>query len=686
MSWFGLTSYGTAGVVYGVISLLLLTSHPGTRRAMWLIAAMAGSAVWGLAIVAVLRTDTALFPPVLALDAIHVFLWTGFICSLLAADPASSRNRWLLGLSALVGAWVVLFALGAVPPTFGVRTVFPALLGQSLLGFLAVEQVFRNAREEQRRSLLFLCLAVGGVFAIDLFVYADATLLGGVMPFTWESRGLLNVLVAPLVLVAIKRHADWERGLFVSRQVTFYTASLMGVGLYLVAMAIVGYGLHQFGGQWGQALQFVFLVAALSVLVIVLLSANIKRRFRVFLVKHFYRNKYDYRHEWLRLTEILATGKDRIAEKALEGMMRVLDAERGALWITRDGQRYEWAASLGESGGPETTYRADHPLVAFLRATRWVVDSEEYAREPDLYASAFGHPDSGVLPRRAIVVPLERQGSVEGFIILGRPSRLGSLNFEDHDVLKTAGRQIAVFLARHLAEEALSATRQFEAMNKLSTFLMHDLKNVIAQQQLVVANAERFRHRPEFIDDAISTMRSGLARLKRVLEQLNADAAMQTRGGRADVSKALMEVRSRCSDRSPVPHVQASPTSIWVAIDREQIISALMHLVRNAQDATPANGRIDIEVVQRDTVVEISVEDTGCGMDEVFLRDRLFRPFDSTKGAQGMGIGAYQVRDIVHAAGGEIEVQSKVGAGTTFKLKLLRAPDPMTVSVGEPAV
>jgi signal transduction histidine kinase len=105
-------------------------------------------------------------------------------------------------------------------------------------------------------------------------------------------------------------------------------------------------------------------------------------------------------------------------------------------------------------------------------------------------------------------------------------------------------------------------------------------------------------------------------------------------------------------------------------MDRDKLASALTHLVRNAQDATPAAGEIKVLLERDRGELVITVSDTGCGMAPDFVRHRLFRPFDSTKGAQGMGIGAYQVRELVRSAGGRLDVVSKVGAGTVFTLRL----------------
>jgi putative PEP-CTERM system histidine kinase len=428
------------------------------------------------------------------------------------------------------------------------------------------------------------------------------------------------------------------------------------------------------GGRWGLWLGVLFIMAAIGLLAVLLRSAVLRSRLKVFLAKHFYRNKYDYRDEWLRLTAGLGgTGELRVvAARGLEGLARIIGAAGADLFLLRDERRYEWIVALTAEVAAKPAYPPDHPVVRFLIERNWVIDSEEYLRDPARYDTAFGDASAGALPPHSIILPLDSGDSLLGFVVLSRPSALGALNFEDHDILRTAGRQVAVVLAQALAQEQLAETRQFEAMNKLSAFLMHDLKNVIAQHELIISNSRRCRDKPEFMDDVVTTLRSGVARMRKLLDHLQRAVATQTTGHRADVSKVLAEVRSHCADREPVPQIPQIDGPVWVRIDMDSLASVLTHLIRNAQDATPPGGTVTVELAERPDELQITVRDTGCGMDEAFIRNRLFRPFDTTKGAKGMGIGAYQVREMVRAAGGEVEVSSALGVGTTFVLRVPR--------------
>jgi len=224
-------------------------------------------------------------------------------------------------------------------------------------------------------------------------------------------------------------------------------------------------------------------------------------------------------------------------------------------------------------------------------------------------------------------------------------------------------------LAQAEADRLLSESRQFEAYNRFAAFIMHDLKNVIAQQSLVVRNAEKYRDDPEFIDDALDTVANSVQRMQRLLDQLKrGHGTIQVE--RVDLARLLAETVIQHSDRAPAPRAICDQEREWrLSVDRERLAAVLGHLVTNAQDASSPDGEVRLLVEREGEWLVLAVEDDGSGMDENFVRERLFTPFDSTKGTKGMGIGAYQARQFVESAGGEVRVTSTPGKGTRFELR-----------------
>ena len=107
-----------------------------------------------------------------------------------------------------------------------------------------------------------------------------------------------------------------------------------------------------------------------------------------------------------------------------------------------------------------------------------------------------------------------------------------------------------------------------------------------------------------------------------------------------------------------------------MSADADRLTAVLGNVIQNAQDATDKRGRIQVRLAAAGEGVSIEIEDNGCGMDHAFVRERLFRPFDSTKGLSGMGIGAYECKEFVTMLGGRVEVESTPGEGTCFKLSI----------------
>jgi putative PEP-CTERM system histidine kinase len=198
---------------------------------------------------------------------------------------------------------------------------------------------------------------------------------------------------------------------------------------------------------------------------------------------------------------------------------------------------------------------------------------------------------------------------------------------------------------------------------------MHDLNNLIAQQSLIVSNSSKHKRNPDFVDDAMSTIAGSVDRMKRIMDQL--------KRGEAERSPKLTELKfvvsaasDRCAGRLPVPSLVFNDNKTSLEVDAEQFMMTITHLIRNAQDATPDDGNIVVTTACGNGHASITVADNGSGMTEEFIRERLFRPFDSTKGSQGMGIGAYQVREFARKRKGDLNVSSEAGKGTTVTLTI----------------
>jgi len=317
---------------------------------------------------------------------------------------------------------------------------------------------------------------------------------------------------------------------------------------------------------------------------------------------------------------------------------------------------------------------AETSLPKFMEAHEFVISVDEYLEQPEVY-NRLGYlelPDWIKKIQPWLIVPLIYNDLLIGFIVLDHAiARKKTFNWEDSDLLKTAARQVAAFLEQMNAAKALAEAKQFESFNKVSTYVIHDIKNLVAQLSLISSNAEKHKDNPLFMEDVFKTINNSVGKMNKMMEVVSGKV-VTTKSSKIDIILVLEElVHSRqISGGKPVPILGCESSSLFVKADKNQLIAILGHLVQNAQDATDDHGKITIAQKRSAEGVIIEIEDTGTGMSEDFIKNNLFKPFKTTKGAKGMGIGVYEAREIILALGGHIEVNSEVDVGTCFRLTI----------------
>ncbi len=668
--------YGLAALAYLGLSGLIIASWRRRPQGRLLVAAAALTALWGG--LSALAAWGALpprlqFPVEIARNGAWLALLFHILHQRLPRDADLPGPLRLLRafVALLVGGLLFASAYPLLAPGHLVLSEWAGNIGLVLLtvaGLVLVEQVYRSTRPQDRWAIKFLCLGLGGLFVYDFYLYANAALFRAMDAQVWAARGYVAALVTPLIAVSAARNPEWAAPVGLSRSMAFHTASLLGAGIYLLLMAGAGYYIKLFGGEWGDVVQTVFVFAAAMLLVLLLVSGTLRARLRVFLSKHFFSYRYDYREEWLNFTRTLTEGRpgEQLCERAVEALARLLESPSGALWM-REGNVVYQRASHWNWADLQGTEPADSPFVKWLAEKQWVVDLDEMHTRRDLY----GDLDAPAWIRGAddawLVVPLMLHDELLGFVVLKHSLAKVTFNWEVSDLLKVAARQAAAHLSQMRASNQLIVARQFESFNRTTTFVIHDLKNLIAQLSLLLANAEKHKHNPEFQADMLDTVESAVTRMNKVLAQLRRS------GNETQESVALADILQDAAASKQAfklrPALELPPPDLRVRAERERLTRAVGHLLQNALEATPPDGHVSVRGFAEGPTALIEIADTGCGMDDEFIRTRLFQPFDSTKGA-GMGIGAYECRETLRALGGNIEVDSTPGHGTRFRLSL----------------
>ena len=678
----GLFSYLFAAVAFSILTMLLIFSWRGRQLGAAVTLASALSAAW--AVVSAVSTLYSLPVELMQVSELaKLASWCFFLLKILELKQAEktthSRITIFTSLFFLILALAIvfIFATPIVSRHMGFTDTLETEAGLiswlvfSVIGMLLVEQIFRNSSISERWALKFLCLGIGTIFAYDFFMFSDALLFKQINPDFWNARGLINGIAVPLIAISIARTPTFGMDIHVSRHVVFHSATLMGAGIYLLLMASAGYFIRFYGGTWGGVLQIAFLIGAGILLFVLLFSGTIRAKARVFLSKHFFSYKYDYREEWSKFTRTLSESEQDVPERIIRAITALVNSSGGMLWAKKDNlEQYELATQWNMTTEPVSIDNATlNSLDAFLEKSQWVIDIDEYNQQPDTYDD-LDIPDWLIsIPDAWLLIPLLFKNHVLGFVLVKRSEVQKTINWEDRDLLKIAGQQAASHLAQHQSDQSLIEARQFEAFSRLSAYVIHDLKNILAQQSLIVTNAKKHRQNPAFIDDVIHTIENSVTRMTRLMEQM--------RSGERGISTSdvklfgvLSRVIKQRSGQQPVPILESTGSDPVVHADRQQLSTVFGHIIQNAQEATDENGRIIVRLATNNDQAVIEIEDTGSGMDIDFIRDNLFKPFNSTKGLTGMGIGLFESREYIRSLGGEIFVKSTPGVGTQFSIKL----------------
>nr|WP_315219507.1 XrtA/PEP-CTERM system histidine kinase PrsK [uncultured Duganella sp.] len=676
-------SYGLAALAFLALAALLLGGWSRRRHAGALLLACLCCAAWAALIAADAAGLAGAGRWVDVMEVARNAACSFFILRLLGYPRADARWRWV-GYCAGYGIAILLALLPgwrlaeaeklaeveglALAVLLAMRTVM------AVAGMVLVEQLYRQKDAQSQWAVKYACLGIGGIFAYDFYLYCDAMLVRRVSADIWAARGVVNALTVPLIAVAVARSASWPSGMLLSRQAMFHSAALLGSAAYLMTMGAVGYYLRYVGGNWGGLIQVGFLFGAMLLLAGVLFSGTFRSRLKVFISKHFYRYDYDYREEWLGFTRKLSQQTPGPAERAIEAVAQLVESPGGALWIWRDGERFTLAAQCqmtvppaAASGGAQKGEQdGDAAFCQSIERNQWVIDLREPLQRAPVPAWLAR------LPRARLVVPLMLQDRLFGVLLLQEPRSALRLNWEVIDLLKVAASQVAGYLALQETTTALMTARQFESFHRMSTFIVHDLKNLVAQLSLMIPNAKLHLDNPEFQQDMLDTVEHGVQKMKLMLQKLQRSDAPEAAGPirlAAMLGQMVAQMVVLRGSATPKLVLRCDEPDLCVMAAHGRLERVLGHLLQNAIEATPHDGEVALRLRRDGEEVLVEISDTGQGMTPEFIRERLFKPFESTKAA-GMGIGAFESREYVTELGGRLEVHSVPQRGTTFRVVL----------------
>ena len=618
------------------------------------------------------------------LDLVRALAWFGFLYYLYRdarlGRPLHEVGFAAAGLLAAIGG-VSAELLPALPVSGGLAlsTLVAVRLFLGVVELLLIENLYLNLPPGARWHVALPSVLLGALACFDIALCADLVLYHQSSVAMVGARTVVMILIAPVLVVAAARGQRWKGRVRLSRSAVFHSATLILSGGVLVALAAMGEVFRLLDSSWGWLVQVsVAFVLAIGV-GLMMTSASARSRFQRIFVEHFFEERYDYRRQWLSCIRTLS-GDDgdilsALPTRVIRAMGSVVDSPAGTLFL-RDGGvgSLSWAGSWNMPG--TEAMPGDHPVLAAIRQGTWIarLDAERDAPLRAAPLDTLGAP--------WLAVPLLHRSDVVGLVIMARPRAPFPLEQEVFDLLRIVAQEVSTYLAEQRATQTLLQTRDLHDYSKRFAFVAHDIKNVSSQLALLVANAQSHISNPAFQQDMIETVQSSVRKIGALLERLERPEVDKAPAALALVARLEGLVGTYRRVRHAGIVLEHDGSTGTVAMGVEAFEAAMTHLLNNAVEAGGARS-IVLRVRHEARQVVVDVVDSGPGMTAEFIREQLFRPFTTSK-AGGSGIGAFQARELVREAGGDLVALSKPGMGTTMRILLPRTDGPTVVPSAGP--
>jgi putative PEP-CTERM system histidine kinase len=674
--------HALAALLFAVLAIWQVQRPRGGMQRRTLALAFAGTALW--AVVVAVEGPEAAFARFA--ESGRNLTWLAFMLALLVRGQGDERRPTIIALHAVL-AFVIIGQTAVEilrPDLAGSPRIIDAVFYILLLlrmtvaigALVLVHNLYTAAAPEARWGIRLPMIALAAMWGFDLNLYTVAYLGHELPAQLFAVRGLLMPLLAPLFALASRRNARWKMRL--SRAAAFQSLSLMAIGAYLVAMVIVARALELIGGDYVQLAQVTVVLGMTAMAVALAPSGRARAWVRVKLVKHLFQHRYDYRTEWLRFTDTLGRpGEDAapLDERVVKAIADITESPGGMLLLPEENGGLASAARWNWKTLAAPSHAADAVLARHCEETGRIIEFDALRHgQESLPGEAALIPDWIMAePRAWAAVPLVHIDRLVGVVLLERPVVDRMLDWEDFDLLRVVGRQVASYLAEARGQEALSEAKRFDEFSRRFAFIIHDIKNLVSQLSLVARNAERHADNPEFRADMVATLRNSVEKMNELLARLSQHNKGRSEEPRPLALKALVEAVA--APKRALHPVQVSGRSDVIALaDPVRLEQAIGHLVQNAIDASAPGEPVCITVERRGIEAVVEILDRGKGMDAEFVRTRLFKPFASTKEG-GFGIGAFEARTLIATMRGRLDVESREGEGSRFSIVLPMAED-----------
>lgn len=538
-----------------------------------------------------------------------------------------------------------------------------------------LEKTFRSTVGTMRWRIKFVVVGLAVIFASRIYSLSQ-DMLYPAHDLTLTNFDSASLLVGcALITVAYLRNGFAEIDVYPSHSVLQGTITVLLAGGYLFAVGLLAQFIALLGGAGSFRTQALSVLLGIVVLATVLLSDRLRQKIQRFVSHHFKRPQHDFRKVWLLFTQRISgvLDHDAVCAAAARLISETFNVLSVSIWRADERKgKLICAGSTAQLARDDAEHRG-LPLESAVppkgSSISLPFDLEETNEEwaENLKDASTAHFRTG---GNRICLPLSAGGRWLGCAILA--DRVNGLPYtiEEFELLKCIGDQIAASLLNLRLTDELMLEKELEAFQTMSAFFVHDLKNATSTLSLTLQNLPVHFDDPEFRKDALQGIENTLNRINLHISRLSVlRHKLELKPTESDLNQLIIDTVTNLNGMPGVELVKDLHPLPKVVVDREQLQSVVTNLLLNARDAVGPDGQIRIETGQLEGRAVLSVADNGCGMSLEFLRDSLFRPFQTTK-KKGLGIGMFQSKMIVEAHRGNIQVESAPGKGTRFGVTL----------------
>lgn len=570
--------------------------------------------------------------------------------------------------------------------TVHLGSVGKAYLAYLMIGIVAIgynlEKTYRIASAEMRPRLRLPVIGVSAMLAYLICTMATGMLYSAIGLGKLIAGGIPATLAAMAVGYGQLRGALVDVKSPVSRNVVY--SSFTAIAAALVVLAIAAAAQVASWTRWSPdeilAISAVFLAVLLGGLFV--FSNRFQRSVRRFIDRNFYVNRYDYRSQWSLLTRALSdsTETNAVLDRVGPLLLEVFAAD-GYTIALKDSNGNAITPRRGKGTHGQLVLEPDSPLHTRLAQGRRALQLDR--RPSDFtYIPIYAEDDQWLdATASQVIAPLLDGNDLVGTIGVERRGDRDAFTYEDVELLDSVAAHVAASLRSAQLVRELTETREMEMVSQWSSMLLHDLKNHLAPLRMAATNLVEVNGDRQLVQACAQDIGRVADRMEGLVQRLS--ELRRNHNATMDVLRPGDLVREVVSDM-PVLHTPSMRVELALGEtlcthgDKGMLRRVLENLFQNALEAMDGRGTITVTTedvhLNGSSKVRIIVADTGPGIPEEFIRERLFHPFATTK-RKGLGLGLYQCRTIVRNHGGDLCARSQPGHGAVFEMSLA-ASDP----------